>query len=358
MNMSLKKDYAALDVAKWVAAILIVAIHAPPLYSVSNTGNFILMQIIARYAVPFFFITSGFLFFSKLSYESIWCRENRNRLFHYVSHLFILYLIWSAIYLPTRLISVFKSGGSLLWHLKIITRDFLFAGIAPHLWYFTAVIVATCVLFFLLRWFSMNVILAGSAMLYLLGLLGDSYSFLIKGIPALNQAWQAYDRVFVSTNNGFFFGLLFVAAGAYISSKKTLWSARSCWLLSAACSCCFVIEALDVYFLAGGFDGKSIYINRWIFLAPAAVFLFMALLQTHVQPTDKTRLMRSMSIVIYLIHPMIIAVLGYILPNMGLRDLLHNSLLYFALTLSLSLALAWMIAVFKKRSQIMKAIFG
>lgn len=356
--MGLKKEYAALDVAKWVAAILIVSIHAPPLYSVSNIGNFILMQIIARYAVPFFFITSGFLFFSKLSYENIWCSENRCRLFHYVSHLLKLYLIWSAIYLLMLLIGNFNGGGSLFWQLKIIARDFLFAGISPPLWYFTAVIVATCLVFFLLRWLSINVILIGSALIYLLGLLGDSYSFLIIGLPSLSQVLQAYDRIFVSTNNGFFFGLLFVAAGAFISQKKTLFKTCSCWLLFAACSVCFVIEALSVYFLASNFDSKSIYINRWIFLAPAVVSLFMALLQTHVKPTGKTRLMRSMSLVVYLIHPMIIAVLGYFLPNMGFQDIQHNSLLYFALALPISLVLSWMISNFEKRSHFMKEIFG
>ena len=57
-----RKTYYALDVAKFISAFLVVCIHTGPLLDVDATGNFILVQILARLAVPFFFVASGFLF--------------------------------------------------------------------------------------------------------------------------------------------------------------------------------------------------------------------------------------------------------------------------------------------------------
>ena len=64
-----RKTYYALDVAKFISAFLVVCIHTGPLLDVDATGNFILVQILARLAVPFFFVASGFLFFRKLDFK-------------------------------------------------------------------------------------------------------------------------------------------------------------------------------------------------------------------------------------------------------------------------------------------------
>ena len=53
-----RKTYYALDVAKFISAFLVVCIHTGPLLDVDATGNFILVQILARLAVPFFFVAS------------------------------------------------------------------------------------------------------------------------------------------------------------------------------------------------------------------------------------------------------------------------------------------------------------
>ena len=50
-----KKNYAAIDVAKYVSALLVVCIHTYPLYDLSPAANTFLIQAICRFAVPFFF---------------------------------------------------------------------------------------------------------------------------------------------------------------------------------------------------------------------------------------------------------------------------------------------------------------
>ena len=64
-----KRNYGVLDIAKFISALLVIAIHCAPFYQVNETWNFVYVQIIARLAVPFFFTASGWLFFQKLDIQ-------------------------------------------------------------------------------------------------------------------------------------------------------------------------------------------------------------------------------------------------------------------------------------------------
>lgn len=54
------KNYSGIDYFRFVASLLIIAIHTSPFVSFSETGDFILTRVVARVAVPFFLMTSGF----------------------------------------------------------------------------------------------------------------------------------------------------------------------------------------------------------------------------------------------------------------------------------------------------------
>lgn len=49
-----------LDCFRLAAAVLVVCIHTSPLASVTEAGDFWLTRVLARAAVPFFFMTSGY----------------------------------------------------------------------------------------------------------------------------------------------------------------------------------------------------------------------------------------------------------------------------------------------------------
>lgn len=59
-GMNAKRDYRGIDLFRIAAAFLVVAIHTSPLATYSETADFILTREIARVAVPFFFMTTGF----------------------------------------------------------------------------------------------------------------------------------------------------------------------------------------------------------------------------------------------------------------------------------------------------------
>ena len=90
--MTEKKSYAGIDYFRLIAALLIVAIHTSPLVSFSQNGNFMFTRIIARVAVPFFFITSGFFLISRYTY-------NAERLYAFIKKTALIYGVAILIYI-------------------------------------------------------------------------------------------------------------------------------------------------------------------------------------------------------------------------------------------------------------------
>ena len=58
--MKQRKNYAAIDNFRLVAALLIVAIHTGPLESFHSTADFLVTYCVGRIAVPFFLMVTGF----------------------------------------------------------------------------------------------------------------------------------------------------------------------------------------------------------------------------------------------------------------------------------------------------------
>ena len=94
--MSKNKSYTGVDYFRLISAYLIIAIHTSPLTSVSATGDFIFTRIVARTAVPFFFMTSCFFMISRYS------RDN-GRLFSFIKKTAFIYLLAIALYVPINL---------------------------------------------------------------------------------------------------------------------------------------------------------------------------------------------------------------------------------------------------------------
>ena len=112
------------------AALLVIAIHTGPLLSLNGEANYLLTDILARIAVPFFFSVSGWFLVPRL------LREGRAALIPFVKKLLLLYGAAVLLYLPLNLYNhtLEESGFALL-------RDVLFNGTFYHLWYFPALVL-------------------------------------------------------------------------------------------------------------------------------------------------------------------------------------------------------------------------
>ena len=92
------------------AALLVIAIHTGPLLSLNGEANYLLTDILARIAVPFFFSVSGWFLVPRL------LREGRAALIPFVKKLLLLYGAAVLLYLPLNLYNhtLEESGFALL----------------------------------------------------------------------------------------------------------------------------------------------------------------------------------------------------------------------------------------------------
>lgn len=91
-----KKQYGLLDIVKFIMALLVVTIHRP----IGDQSNFLIFEevnVLASMAVPFFFATSSFLFFTKANRTD----DKISVLEAYVFRLFRLLATWTVMYIPS-----------------------------------------------------------------------------------------------------------------------------------------------------------------------------------------------------------------------------------------------------------------
>src|SRR5690554_1713607 len=95
--MDTKRSYGGLDLFRLLAAILVIAIHTGPFTSFSVDTDFFFTRIVARIAVPFFFMVTGqFIVWEFLNFKG----GVKAKLLNYVKKVSILYGIAILIYIP------------------------------------------------------------------------------------------------------------------------------------------------------------------------------------------------------------------------------------------------------------------
>ena len=223
-----------IDEFRVVAAFLVAAIHTWPLQSVWEPADFVLVHIIGRIAVPFFFCVTGYFGVSRF-----WEKTSDGAYGRLVKKTAQLYGLAMLLYLPVnvyadQLRNVVGAGragsaglaGALEGVGKLL-KAVAFDGTFYHLWYLPAILLGVTLLKLLSRWVSAETVGIISVLLYLCGLLGDSYYGLAAKVPALEMAYGKLFAISSYTRNGLFFAPLFLMLGVFLKrtsseSKKTL----------------------------------------------------------------------------------------------------------------------------------------
>ena len=140
--MMLKKTYNAIDVLKFIMALLVIMIHVKPNVHCEFLQHFFspLMSI----SVPCFFIISSVLLFSKLNGNGMY-------LFRYCKRIGLLYLCWFIIdgWFILNNKPYFSLDGGILKLLK----DLIFATTFPGSWYLSASIMGVLIVYYLNKLF-------------------------------------------------------------------------------------------------------------------------------------------------------------------------------------------------------------
>lgn len=302
---------AALDRFRLLAAVLVVCIHTSPLSSIGGGWDFWLTRVLARAAVPFFLMVSGYFLA-----RSEWKSTGR-----FLKKTALTYLAGVALYLPLNL---YNGGyGPLEWVRKLLAEGTLY-----HLWYFPAVILGVFIARGLSR-LGQPAALAIAALLYLIGLGGDSYYGLASSLPGPAAFYQAVFVLFGYTRNGLFFAPLFLLLGAAGKQWGQAVSLTGTALSLAAMTAeGFLLRAL----------GWQRHDSMYLTLPLCMVFIFSLLLG---QNSGEDKRARRLSLLIYLLHPWSIVLVRGGAKAVGLGALLvEKSVVHFFAVLGLTLALA------------------
>ncbi len=292
------RQFPAIDIMKLLCAILVVTIHTSPLVSVNTYLNYGLVYYVARLAVPFFFVASGYFCFRKTQLANFDIKKP----IAYAKRIFILYLAWSAIYLPQVGYSIYKHEKGLIWGILSSVRTFLFVGY-HHLWYLLATAIAvTIISVALYKKIKLSGLLTVGFILYVVGLLGQSYFELLRPLEGtiLWTTFKLYAKVFTTTRNAFFEGILFVGIGAMFAHRKVDIKKNVAICGFAISMILLLIEAFCVKYL-GVLRGGDLY----LFLLPATFFLFYCTSHIEVKESVFARKARTYSSLIYYTHDLI-----------------------------------------------------
>lgn len=314
------KNGSGLDGFRLIAAFLVVSIHTSIFSSFSEGADFWFTRILARIAVPFFLMVTGFFLLSR----------KPAFLLPALKKLLILYGLSIIIYLPLNLYSHQLSGLTPGGFLKSL----LFDGTFYHLWYFPAVIEGLLLVFLLQRLFSPKICLWVTFVLYLIGLLGDSYYGLAIKIPGMETFYDGIFRFSSYTRNGIFLVPFFLCLGWILSRQKPPKKHMALlWF--------FVFLLLMT---AEGFLLRQGHVQRhdsmYLSLIPCmyCLFSYLRTLQIHRMPGKS---IRSISMYIYVIHPWMIVLVRMVGKLLHLEDLLiHQSLIHYLAVLACSFACA------------------
>lgn len=348
-----KNFFYGIDVFKLLCAVLIVCIHTAPLESLSTRANSLLVNCFCRVAVPFFFVSSGFLVFKKVQigqnfgFSPIW---------KYVKKILWLYLFWSAVYFPFTAARIYRNrgtGAALSIFLDWL-KNMVFSAGYGFLWYLPATAAAVLAVGFLLKKrVSINAVLAIGFCLYLVGLCGQSYFGLVRQIPHSPELSAAVKSVYDfigTTRNGIFEGFVFIALGAKLSQKENFGTLKK----SAAGL------ALSLILLCGEFALVSkmrwrLEFDMYLMLLPCAWFMLKTALCFRPNLPEKLlRLCRPYSSLIYFTHMLFID--GYCLFT---RAEYTDSFLMFAIGLlpALLVSTAVILLSGKKHFSFLKKIY-
>lgn len=326
--MSRERYDTGIDWLRLAAAILVIAIHTSPLADFSETGDFILTRVLARIAVPFFFITSGYFLLSRY-------HDSDRKFRHFLKKTGWIYGASILLYLPLNFRNGYFSQSQLLPELL---KDLIFDGTMYHLWYLPASMLGMLIAWKLVEKLDFSKGLVMALLLYLVGLFGDSYYVVVEKLPLLKAFYDRLFELFDYTRNGLFFAPVFLMLGGFIADERRKLSSVEAGVGFLISLGLLLAEALILH--RHGFQRHD---SMYVFLLPAMYFLFHLVL---LWKGRRIPLLRPASLVVYLIHPLVIAAVW--------RFSSQNSLFHFGLVCLLSLlfsfamAALWLRFSFKK----------
>ena len=330
-----KQNSFAIDSFRYVAAILIIMIHTSPLESINELADFIITREVARIAVPFFFMVSGYYVVYSCYRKEV---DEKQVLLRTMGKLGSMYLATTLLYLPVRIYSGYFDDGI---RVARILKDILFDGTFYHLWYLPATMLGFFLVYLISRLLSIHQSLVGALILYGIGLLGDSYYGIIEQ-TIVGKVYAGLFHLFSYTRNGIFFAPVFLMLGVLVRDEvenRTF----SKYRFKRKYGCIILFGISFIALITEGLLLHRYQIQRhdsmYLMLLPVMYFGYQSLMS--ISPVNH-KVNRRIPMIVYLIHPLRIVIVRMTANVLSLQTwLVENSIVYFLFVAILSFLTAW-----------------
>ena len=306
-----RKNYSALDVAKFVCAIFIISAHFASEWA---TFPALVDYAFSIYiiAVPFFFCCSGFLFFKKII--KLDTKEEQKRYFlSYQKRIWIMYGIWTLIYVPFIVLDWIKKGicnwtQFLKWlHMATVIQTY------STIWFLPALAIGVALTYLIIcKVKNCRVEVVICVILYFLGTWASSYSFLFQN-TVVEKIITFYLQIFKTSRNALFNAVPYIYMG-YVFSKKDIVVSRNKFLINAMLVGVFLILIVLESFLLKlkfGVTGMDfIYM-----LVQFTYFFIKALLSIHLKEREIYIWCRKLSLLMFVSQRLFLNILPFLMPD-------------------------------------------
>ena len=262
----------SIDILKIILAFFVVFLHMHVLRDYNSSLSYILVNGLFRIAVPVFLIITGYYFYYV---------DNMKRLKKWLIRIFLLYLIWSVIYIP-------------FWKNNMVWANIIFG--YHHLWYLVGTFFAGIILFILRKKSTgrlLMLILILFTCGYVIQLLGNSHYFkgnmdlVLNFFPSYrNFLWVCFPFLGI--------GFLIKKLGIDVKNKPSAFLVIVSVFL-------VIFEAFINDKIIGLDKNESIDILFSLLFACPLLFLYCKNMPFK---TD-SKILASISTAIYLVHPLI-----------------------------------------------------
>ena len=284
-----------IDIAKFVMALLVVAIHVPP---ADGEPGFIIIDIIARIADPMFFIITSYFFFLKIKKHGYkW-----SIFLSYIKRIALLYIAALFIYSPMILSECRQLCNgrreAVLW----LAKRILFQGPYGALWFLTALFLAITLTFVSAKYLGCKITIILSFLFYLPAILCMEYGAIFTDFVLIQYFTSFIIKVFGWYANGLTYGFFFCAIGMAFAFEFKKGSLKKDLIFLMLSFAALFIEAYLVR------NYKLGYVYWALFcLIPVCVFGMRVLIELSNLPyapafASKTKLLQEMSVLIFIFH--------------------------------------------------------
>lgn len=332
--MQTRSRSGGLDAFRMIAALLVIAIHTSPLTSINDNADFFFTRILARVAVPFFFMVTGQFVVSEFLDKS---GNAGNSLLASLRKIGLIYGVAILLYIPIGIYAGHYKNLSFYDAIEMLVFD----GTFYHLWYFPACMVGLLLVYGLSRFLSLRSMTVIAAVLYVFGLLGDSYYGIIEDTLLLGSIYDGAFEIFSYTRNGLFYAPIFLILGVWMKQ----WNEKAYNMKEKAYSRNAVSVGLAVSCTLMTVEGFVLHVNglqrhdsMYIALIPTMLFLYQLLLHWNL---PRRRAFRTISTWIYVLHPAVIVGVRMIAKPLHLNAVLvENSVVHYLVVVVISVVAA------------------